>query len=244
MAGSCCMKRLLFPGFGNLLEKVPEAHFHVPLCEVFLTYFTKLLTKLFQFFCSGGFKFLRHFFRRRVFREEFLHGVVQDGACGRRQELIVVQLEVLSSREGLLDLEHVGIFQTLFSALDHGDARAVGGDDRLVLNTGQVLDEVNGFGFGVLADGKTVTTTDDIGACTSATLNFGETEQTEVLNTLRIGGVSSLRGGSPLSGKFHSSLAVAKSCLHVIVGSTQETILEGLEVNQFLELCASFDEAR
>ena len=59
-----------------------------------------------------------------------------------------------------------------------------------------------------------------------------------------VGAVVCLDGGSPLSHQFHGSLAVAHGGRLIAIGRAQETILEGLEGDQFLEFLASFDERR
>ena len=62
-----------------------------------------------------------------------LGAVVDDGTHGGGQRLIVVQLEVLRSRKGLLNDNHHRIGQTDLAALDNRDGDADLGQGSLVL---------------------------------------------------------------------------------------------------------------
>jgi hypothetical protein len=109
---------------------------------------------------------------------------------------------------------------------------------------GQVLDEVDRFGRGILANRKAVTAADSVTRITSAALNSREGEPAQVIaNAQLVFAVVLLHSRSPLSHQFHGSLAIAHGSGFIAIGRAQETILEGLESDQFLELDASFDKA-
>src|SRR6266508_2153664 len=266
MTGSCCMWRLLFfrlrdalagarhctasstqrstPRSGSV-DSATKPFFNYKRRWFFLTDHLRRLARLLHFLRNRILDRLCHLLRRHRAREKTLHGVVKDGTCGRGQELIIVQLEVVRGSKGLLDLEHIGIRQALLGAFNHRDARSICRDNRLVIHAGQVFDKVNGFRFSILANCKAVATTDHVRPFTSTPLDSREAEQTKILaDTLLFRTAGGLCGGSPLSRELHSSLAITEGCLHIIVDRAEETFLEGLEGNQFLELCARLDKAR
>lgn len=112
--------------------------------------------------------------------ENGLNGIIQGRTHGRRQILIVVQLEVCRSRKILLDGDHIGVGQARFAAFDHGDGYTRCGELRLCGRAGQELDEVNRFRWGILANCESIATTYHIGSSTNPAFDGREIEQAEI----------------------------------------------------------------
>ena len=108
------------------------------------------------------------------------------------------------------------------------------------------LQEVDRLGWGILADRVAVAAAEDVGRQARTAFDRREGEPAErIADALARLALGDLRAGCPLAHELHGGLAVAHvGCLALVIRGCQETVLEGLEADEALELVAGLDEGR